>query len=275
MNELYIELTVLLGFDFIQKNFYSNYKDQSYTDMLLSTSCEFLSNIRKIIRKLLKNTELNYISINLQLSANFLLLIKKKSKNSGICLICDEYCAKLEDHFSTSHKLSHNYYLSYKKSFGPLTENFNPSSLTRKKSWLIKPGACINKTEKKSGKMGSKPVDILKNIGVNKANLNQTLFNMAEKYVDTIVEKGFFKDKPIDNKGIEEDFGGFEIFKEGQNFEICEICKVPVVDKDKNKHMRAHKHNELINCPMCTKVIKQRYLIKHLKRHCLTNSNNN
>ena len=273
MNELYIELTFLLGLKYLQENFSILYNDQAFTEVLVSTECKFISKIRKMIRKLLKLIDLQFISNSLQSSASFLLLLKKRSKKSGLCLICDKYFEKLKDHLTIAHRLTYNYFRNYKSLFGHQAESFFPSVLQRQEPLSVEPDVYIVENEKKPSKSEPKSKRILKNIAANKPNVNPYLYYLAEKYVDTIAQKDFFKEKINANnqvKGKKKSESGKETRASG----VCETCKVPVKDKDWNMHILSHNSTELVLCPLCINLVNKRYLSKHKRRCSKKNSVN-
>ena len=134
----------------------------------------------------------------------------------------------------------------------------------------------------------------------NKKTLQNILAGLACEYREKIREKGFGellevqennKDdgkiddgdlcdgkkvneseaKGVEGSGVKEVFnveseGEIEI-EEREIVSKCEICMVPVKEKDRKVHMNAHKLNEIVTCAVCFSSMRRKYLNRHNNKH--------
>ena len=135
----------------------------------------------------------------------------------------------------------------------------------------------------------------------NKKSLQNILAGLASEYRNKIREKGFsdlidaqendkedgridYESVWADNRKTEgesgsgraaDDSGLKRIFNvesdaesvDGEAVSKCEICMVPVKEKDRKVHMNAHKLNEIVTCPDCTNTMRRKYLNRHIRNH--------
>lgn len=304
MNEYYTELSLLLGLSYTWASLKSDLDENSYIDLLLSTNTEFLQNIQKILKFLLNSSDLRAISYNFKLTPNLLSLITKTNESSGYCLVCDSFWDRLEDHLKESHELTKDYVLfkhqKYSGSFNEPCSEINTNStdfslidyivnltnkscegsnkkiINKKKNPVqIKTVYNIIDLVSDSNDEGDKAVSKKKKSSGgkgNKAKNNPMLSSLAKHYSNKIVEKGIFgfdsNGEKIAEKEVslkdKKDKGGEE---EKQTDIICEICKVPLEKKERARHMKAHRNNVIVNCPVCDKEIKRRNMWKHKRIH--------
>ena len=162
-------------------------------------------------------------------SKNFFKLLCPIKEQRGRCIICDTYFGKINKHLRQVHSLNTNCFTQYGEIFAEASYYYMPLD--------------FKKLEERTG-------------GKKKFKIQQT----------SLDDNRVMLTNSIAMRKIIPEFKNYSrIELVNSNSFICAECGKVVTKSQKSDHIRNHRKNEIVECPVCMSRMKKRQLSSHSK----------
>ena len=226
----FTDASVLLGLNYSIINLCQDTEGDVFEPIYLGKN-KFMKSVLNHLCNLYPCFEQGNLAKKFQVSIYFLRLIVARKDRGGRCLVCDRHFhSKVNRHLQEFHLLGASCINQYDSIFSEKNYFYMPSENRKLEDFPDN----VNKIKKPRER---------------KINDKRFMLNSGMPFSRNLPQR-----KP---SALAEFYN--------PNCIICSECGKILTKSTRSEHMRGHKQNEFVDCSICERRMKKRYLLNHLK----------